>query len=795
MVLLKDPEYSFWILKPDNSSKTKRRRYAFGTSVRFLYKQWQARYEDWEVQLSYSGTVLNYKSKALISDLILHNVPQSILVRILMRPFFFVLPGDSILSFSAPDTSYSLDQFKERFTFVPGSNYLIELDGAGERVPPDRLRLHLDTVPKSPAEYRNTFGELASATSMSGAITILLLSPPLRVTFRDKTTDIAVPIGVPVEFAEHWLSREYRHKVAVDLSDCFVAPGSLFDPQALGLTSLTLRPASDRLYPFRFHDAPERYFRFPENANIAEVKTVVAPQLVPRNFDIFLDNEALPSDTTLADLGHLHRPQFFFVSAPTAAPVTFALPGGYETAVVPHKGRRTAKAVKHRLTPHNVGVSLELLGEPLDRLTYTRRAKIQVVPGTATIAVLDGCDRNIVPYDRGDTIGTLWHSLRQNQNEYLDLIVDGLMPDYSTPLSSFPPQTTIYVYRFPTIDDRQTIGHVRAKESNRVVYRRGETVLVNAVPLVLAGRFVREPSIPRAPEKFEIPFPAWRDLPVRNNSRRSFYFDYESQVNDVIAVASDLTGIADGRLRCSYRGWVLEDAEYLFDVGYDGSAPLEISLTPPDPDAILFRFEDDTEKSLVCADREIPILDLAARLKAESGWSPGVEIELVCLGQCLIGTNTVAESRLNSESIVFVYVHPETRDVDRTGTDLVFEFEGGSTALPAAQVATVRDVKITLQKRLLKALDEMSVIDVTRQVMLRDQDKIGEFATGRPFWVASVDQTRRFTADDNKLLNRFAPSGLAKKERVLLFRRCDYRPTVFLTTARKRATERQGLPS
>jgi hypothetical protein len=181
-------------------------------------------------------------------------------------------------------------------------------------------------------------------------------------------------------------------------------------------------------------------------------------------------------------------------------------------------------------------------------------------------------------------------------------------------------------------------------------------------------------------------------------------------------------------------------------------------------------------------------LDLQGRVKAERKLALGVEIELVCLGQILLGTNTIAESGLNSDSIVYVFVHPEKAQAEQSATDFVFEFTGGSAAIPASDTVTVLEVKTTLQKKLLRALDEISVIDVTGQLLLQDSDKIKTYATGRSFWVVAVDKNRALSAEHKKVLARFAPPGMADDQKVLLFRQCDFRAPVFLTTVRKRFT-------
>jgi hypothetical protein len=304
--------------------------------------------------------------------------------------------------------------------------------------------------------------------------------------------------------------------------------------------------------------------------------------------------------------------------------------------------------------------------------------------------------------------------------------------------------------------------------------------------LHLAGAYTKEESKPRGPLKIELKLPTLPGLHVKTGSKRSFFFSYTATVRQLVRVVADLTGLPAEQILVLYRKWRLSEGEFLADIGYDGSAPIEVTRKIVHSDAVKCVFEDGTTVSVPVEDGEQMVYDLKEKLRAMLDIGYEERVEFIALGQVVPEADTINDAKLASLAKVSVYRAP-IGDADAEECE-PFKFEVGNGILEFeySDTWTAGEAKKGLAAKLSKPAENLSVIDVTGQLALKDDDKVERFVSGRPFRVVLYDPAKDLTADQKAFLEKVTPKKVNAESRVKLFRDCGFDAVIYQSTLRKR---------
>jgi hypothetical protein len=270
---------------------------------------------------------------------------------------------------------------------------------------------------------------------------------------------------------------------------------------------------------------------------------------------------------------------------------------------------------------------------------------------------------------------------------------------------------------------------------------------------------------------------------------RSFSFDSSQTILDLREVISDIGRISFPPYALYYRGARLQDDDFLFEIGYEDSALIDVRLIPGATSTV--RVNPNNGKSDIILETDASdttVADLKVRLADEFDLPP--EMELVASGKVLHEIDTVAEAGLTHESYVHVYAKDEFLG-DTAMEMTTFEFSVGPTqdelSLPWFDATTVGDARCDLAKTLFKPVAELSIVDPAKRLCLQDADKLAEYATpGRPFLVLLVDGEAILTAQECRVIAKWMPGTDVEAKGKELFLQCGRKLTVFQRTCKTR---------
>jgi hypothetical protein len=323
-----------------------------------------------------------------------------------------------------------------------------------------------------------------------------------------------------------------------------------------------------------------------------------------------------------------------------------------------------------------------------------------------------------------------------------------------------------------------------------VIYKSGDRVLVNSVPLFTIGALSPEPSTAGNPRRFRFRLPFVLARPKLSYTLRSFCFDFNSTVRDAREVISDITGLTFPPHVLHYQKHALLDDEFLFDIGYDDSRPIEVQIPLAGTSEVRVMRSDLKPGVSVRVQMDDTVHDVKSRLSDECGFP--TDIELVYLGKVLYDDDPLEPGTVGRDRYLWCYPRIDEEIIlEAPEVATTFEFLVTRTharhSLPFVEGKTVREVKLELSKKLLKPMAEIAIIDLSGPMLLQDSDILSQYQQGRkPFNVHFVDTDQELTPDQIRLVQKFMPGKDPDTEGRELFLACASNARVFQKTCKVR---------
>jgi hypothetical protein len=425
-------------------------------------------------------------------------------------------------------------------------------------------------------------------------------------------------------------------------------------------------------------------------------------------------------------------------------------------------------------------------------LKPTRRRPIRISCRTATFTFSN--DGEIITREllKTATLSSIRKSFSEDTDSQVFFTINNILQPLDIPLSLIPPGSTITVLKVePKQDITQTIGDLRALDATtRYIYKSGDRILVNSIPLFTIGEYSKEPSIPRPPQRFRFLLPFVPARPELSNSIRSFCFDYQTTIRDAREVLTDITQLCFPHYALYYGGHILADSEFLFDIGYNDSELINVRLPLSGIGEIRVIPGNLKPGVSVMIQADDTVHDLKGKLTDECSLPP--DIELVSQGKVLHNEDQIDPYQFPRNYCLWMYARID-EEIIAEAPEVVTTFEFLITrtharlSLPFAENKSVREAKFELSKKLLKPVIEIAIIDLAELLLLQDTDLLAKFQKGkRPFNIHFVDSDQELAPDQVRLIQKFMPGRNVETEGKDLFLACAGNTRVFQKTCKTR---------
>jgi hypothetical protein len=688
-------------------------------------------------------------------DALLFNVAgerQEIRVSRRNAPFAFLLPGSDQPVMRAFGDNATVQDVFLKLRFRDESESALDFGGPGLPVATERLRMYA-------GEQRITQTAALSALSRESPFRIVLADLPITFVFRDTCYPERCDPEASIAETAWRLSVRVNEDVEMVLDDFYILEGSRFG-EIESPTEISLRPTIRPVYAFD-RDGRPLFYRFAKFTTIREVKTIVAAGERPSSISVSFDGAELEDRLRLEDIPDFGRAKILGVSVKKE--ISFRI----GQLLVSHPGTQRAAEVPSIKSKESFRITL--LGDPVSEVRQSHSQFYKVSYDSAEYTVEEPKGRQVRRVPRTSTVQDFLNKTYEEPSLVV-LLVNGHPAPLDATFDSIPASAALKVMRLIREQDRRTIGELK---TGRCIMRAGRRVLVNSVEVFRAGSYKAEPSPPSGPREFAFHF---------QGQRRTFVFDYEAKVADACAAVYDVSHLP--RFELFYGDERLSNDEFLFDIGHDGAADIEVRPVPIGRDEIFFQLPNGKTKSLT-VDGALLIADLKIRLDDATG--VGTDVDLICYGKQLCDEAAIGDSGISS----VVYVIPKPVDSARVGQGPAEAFEfyvrgtQESYSPPYDEEKTVARAKLELSGKLIRPVNQLAVVDQRQQFCLDDSDRLAEAATaGRSFQLLIVDTEAELTPAQIGFLAKRAPD-LGEKGRIL-FLECAGNPTLFLKTCKRR---------
>jgi hypothetical protein len=790
-VTVKEPAY--WFL--EGGQKPRRKRFGETETMSGMYSFWENRLHA-PVVLTIGERRLK-SDKTLIVDEDCHNDIISVALVKQKKPklkFWVRLPGSSSPSQCLIERRETVGEFLGRLTM--DSNRTLKIDGSGDEV--NRMTVRL-TYQSTAFQTDRRLSELKWGKDEQTACEVLMNDNGYTFAFEDRTFQESIAVGDSVEFVEWTISNKLGRDVEVATEDYMFISGMAFGELAKLISeakrsTIELRPSCRTV--FIFEDSKDatatQYLRFDKRARVSEVKAVLCPGGHVRHCHLYYGDEDLADDQEIGGIPGWDRWKPFIYRRKRKDVLAFEEASGKTIDLSIEARKRRIPEVKKELKIDRECDFL-VLGEPVRELKQSKRVRIQIDYPLCDYAFEDEGAIETRGFHRSMTFGELRRRFKNsdfNSERFIIFVVNNELVDLNQTLASVPAGSKISVFR--SKEEPKTIGDRRkASPDQRSIFTANGRVLVNSDPFFAATDLSQTASVARPPQKFSLRLPFTPDRPEMGSVVRSFYFDYNTTVKDVEEILADVGHLAFPPFALYYQGHRLVD-DFLFDIGYDGSAPIDVKFRQMTGRCIWVHFGDRDDVRIDDPNPEMTIHELKSRIATATGIKE--QLELVYLGRILSNDRTLEEAKVANAAYVYVYLRvidpdaeAQVKFVPETFDFVISKPSRSIVSLPYSTAKTAADAKRELVPKLQKGVSEISLIEGGGMFCVQDHEKLADvMTTGKSFSVFNVDYSYQLSGADIKMIEKYIPGRDPATEGKSLFLQCGGNETVFRNSCRRR---------
>jgi hypothetical protein len=690
------------------------------------------------------------------------------------------------------DCLETVGKFLGRLTYDTPDHQSISIGGSGEPINVMRVRVMYSG---RELDFDECFASLSGGQTETDPLEVVTFEHHVTFVFGNESFQERIEPGQIIPAVEFFLSRWLGQEIEIVAGDVYVVSGMLFENLAEAIadskqSSIQLRKAVRRLYLFDdLKSAERRYFRFDDFTKVREVKTVVCQDARFRHVRLIYRGQELSDSQAIGEISDFNPIEPFCFSRRRKDLVEFVEVDGTKTSVVLEGRKRRLDGIKKELAGSR-DIRLLLLGEEIRELKPTRGLTIQIACQTATFTFSSGGQIVTRELPKTATLSSIRTLFNEENDSQVFFTIDTIVQPLDLTLSLLPPKSIIGVLKVPLDQDvTRTVGSLRAA-NERCIFKSGDRILVSSVPLFTVAEYSKEPSIPQPPRRFRFLLPFVPARPDLSNTIRSFCFDFQTTVRDAREVLTDITQLCFPHYALYYRGHILLDSEFIFDIGYTDSEPIAVRLPLGESGEVRVIPGNLKPGVTVKIQPDDTVHDLKGRLSDECGLP--TDIELVSQGKILQNEDQVDVNEFPRNSCLWMYARID-EEIIAEAPEVITSFEfliprtHGRASLPFSETKTVLEAKFDLSKKLLKPVDEIAIIDLADLLLLQDTDLLVKHQKGRrPFNIHFVDSDQELTPDQIRLIQKCMPGKNVETEGKNLFLSCAGNTRVFQKTCKTR---------